>query len=60
VFAGWRDVGIRITGVPARGGERRPTPAGGADQTALAKQIEALSAQVKALTKEIRALKTGK
>ena len=61
VFAGWRDVGIRITGVPARGGERRPsTPAGGADQAALAKQIEALSAQVKALTKEIRALKTGK
>jgi Zn-dependent metalloprotease len=61
VFAGWRDVGIRITGVPARGGDRRPaTPAGGADQAALAKQIEALSAQVKALTKEIRALKTGK
>jgi Zn-dependent metalloprotease len=61
VFVGWRDVGIRITGVPARGGDRRPaTPAGGADQAALAKQIEALSAQVKALTKEIRALKTGK
>jgi Zn-dependent metalloprotease len=61
VLAGWRDVGIRITGVSARGGERRPsTPAGGADQAALARQIEALSAQVKALAKEIRGLKTGK
>ena len=62
VLAGWRDVGIGITGVPARGGlRRRAAPAGGgADLSALTKQIEALSAQVKELTKEVRGLKARK
>jgi Zn-dependent metalloprotease len=62
VLAGWRDVGIGITGVPARGGlRRRAAPAGGgADLAALTKQIEALSAQVKELTKQVRGLKAGK
>jgi Zn-dependent metalloprotease len=70
VAEAWREVGIRITGVPAgargrgpgrgRGGEagRGAEPAKNGDTlAALTKQIEALAAQVKTLARDVKALK---
>jgi len=70
VLSAWRDVGIRISGVPvgAGSGRGRRVPAGGGDGArqeddtlaALKKQIEALSAQVKALAKDVSGMKEAK
>ena len=62
VLAGWREVGIQITGVPGRSSARRRAAAsgGGLDIAALSQQIEALSMQMKELAKEIRSLQAGK
>jgi hypothetical protein len=70
VLQAWREVGIRISGVPdaARPGRYRKVPAGGGGGAgregdtlaALTKQIEALSAQVKALAKDVGTLKGKK
>ena len=68
VVEGWREVGLRISGVPVAAGTgagraRKPAPAGGgagreADGlAALKNQIEALATQVKALSKEVAAIK---
>jgi Zn-dependent metalloprotease len=68
VVTAWREVGIRISGVPAvadftRG---RAVPVGadaGAGEgslAALTRQIDALSAEVKALARDVRAFKAGK
>jgi Zn-dependent metalloprotease len=64
VLSGWRDVGIRISGLLVSSG---PTWTRGAPATrdadtlaALSKQIESLSAQVKTLSKEVGALKGKK
>jgi Zn-dependent metalloprotease len=68
VVEGWREVGLRISGVPiaAGGGAgkgRKPVPAGGgagreADSLAALKaQIEALAVQVKALGKDVAGMK---
>ncbi|MGH4010065.1 MAG: M4 family metallopeptidase [Pseudonocardiaceae bacterium] len=50
VLAAWREVGIRISGMPAAADAR----VGGDGLAALAQQIDTLSAQIKALTEEVR------
>ena len=62
VLAGWREVGIRITGVPGRSTARKRAAAsgGGPDTAAITRQIEVLSTQLKELAKEVRSLKAGK
>jgi len=70
VLSAWRDVGIRISGVPvsAGSGRGRRVPAGGDGGArhegdtlaALRKQIETLSAQVKVLAKDISEMKETK
>ncbi|QRM32007.1 M4 family metallopeptidase [Microvirga sp. VF16] len=65
VLAGWREVGIRISGLPVRprrGRGRAIIASAGAGHegdtlTALARQIEAVSSQVTALAKEVSTLK---
>ena len=61
VLAGWREVGIRITGVPGRSsaGKRAAATGGEPDMAALTQQIEALSTQVKELAQDVRSLKAG-
>jgi Zn-dependent metalloprotease len=69
----WRDVGIRITGLPAAG--RRGTPAGrrggrsrgapvpahnGDTLAALAKQMEEMAGQIRALAADVKTLKERK
>lgn len=56
VLDAWREVGIRISGVPAAAAAR----AAGDGLTALTRQIEALSAEVSELTKEVQAFTAGK
>ncbi|MGH3899989.1 MAG: M4 family metallopeptidase [Pseudonocardiaceae bacterium] len=56
VLAAWREVGIRISGVPAAAQAR----AGEDSLAALTRQIEALSTQVKALTDDVRAFTAQK
>ncbi|MGH3835510.1 MAG: M4 family metallopeptidase [Pseudonocardiaceae bacterium] len=51
VLAAWREVGIRISGVPAAAAAR----VGGDGLTALTRQIDTLSAQVQALAEDVRA-----
>jgi len=56
VLDAWREVGIRISGVPAAAAAR----AAGDGLMALTRQIEALSAEVNELTKEVRTFTAGK
>lgn len=56
VLAAWREVGIRVSGVPAAADAR----VGGDGLTALTQQIDALSALVKALAEDVRAVTAGK
>jgi hypothetical protein len=65
VLAAWREVGIRITGVPSAVSRQRVMRAGrGAWEAdglaALTKRIEALSDQVAALSKDVGSLKGKK
>src|SRR4051794_21366926 len=62
VLAAWREVGIRISGVPAGAATGRGRGAGreGDGLAALTRQIAALSDQVKALAKDVEALKSQK
>jgi Zn-dependent metalloprotease len=56
VLDAWREVGIRISGVPAAASAR----VAGDGLTALTRQIEALSAEVNELIKEVRAFTAEK
>jgi Zn-dependent metalloprotease len=65
VLDAWREVGVRIAGMPARGPRAMAAKSGGAGGEAnalntLAKQIEGLSAQMAKLTKDVSALKEKK
>ncbi len=61
VQVAWRDVGVRISGIPAAAtGGRRLQSSDGDSLAALTKQIESLAANVKALTKDVAALKGKK
>lgn len=69
VAEAWREVGIRLAGVPTGGRTRRPGRARETDEgraapaeygdslTALSKQIESLTVQVKTLSRDVKALK---
>lgn len=61
VHAAWKEVGIRISGVPTlafrRRGEIAERSQNGDSLAALTKQIESLAAQVKTLVKDVKALK---
>jgi Zinc metalloprotease (elastase) len=64
VLSAWREVGIRITGVPAGRARERAAGARAAQEedslVALTRQIAVLSDQVAALTKDIATLKVKK
>ena len=62
VFAAWKDVGIRISGVHTGSARNAKTTATGGSDTlaALTKQIESLAAQLKSLAKDVGALKNKK
>jgi Zn-dependent metalloprotease len=61
----WREVGIRITGIPV-GAQNRPPQmrrvpeTSGDSLAALTRQIEALAGQVKTLTRDVKSLKDKK
>jgi Zn-dependent metalloprotease len=62
VAAAWKEVGIKISGIPAGASRTRGRggPGGGPEwdgMAALTKQIETLAAEVKALSKEVTSLK---
>lgn len=59
VFEAWRQVGIRISGVPLSARRRRRSSAD-ADPTGLADRLDELSTQIKALAKEVNALKKAR
>ena len=61
VLEAWREVGIRISRLPAVAGRRRERPVREEESLVnLSKQIEALSSQVMVLTKEVNSAKGKK
>jgi Zn-dependent metalloprotease len=63
VLSGWREVGIRVSGVSPSAATRRAARAGGGEWDGLAgltKQIDALAKEVKALGRDVAGLKGRK
>ena len=63
VHAAWKEVGIKISGVPTVATRARSSSSGKSDSdslSALTKQIEALATQVKTLAKDVKAMKDNK
>jgi Zn-dependent metalloprotease len=65
VLSAWRNVGIRISGMPVTvaaspRGRSAATASGGQEIIALSKQIDDLSSQIKALAKDVASLKARK
>jgi Zn-dependent metalloprotease len=60
VLDAWRQVGIRISGVPLTAARRARRSSTNGDSATLADRFDELSAQIRALTKEVNALKKAR